>query len=95
MNMNDISGHFHIYVNQAEAYPRLNAPKIHDSSRIASFRNIKNDDPVAITDPKTLRTIKDNGEKIRREKRKIWLSFLIEFFVFIFVFAVWLSLSDR
>ena len=90
--MNYISGINH-YVNQAEAYPRSNAVKI--SSRIASFHNIKNEDPVAITDPKTLRTIKDNGEKIRKEKRKIWLSFLIEFFVFIFVFAVWLSLSDR
>ena len=92
--MNYISGINH-YENQAEAYPRLNAAIKYDSSRIASFRNIKNEDPVAITDPKTLRTIKDNGEKIRREKRKIWLSFLIEFFVFIFVFAVGLSLSDR
>ena len=90
--MNYISG---IYVNQAEAYPRSNAVKIPDSSRIASLHNIKNEDPVAITDPQTLRSIKDNGEKIRKEKRKIWLSFLIELFVFIFVFAVWLSLSDR
>ena len=92
--MNDISRINH-YVNQAEAYPRLNAAIKYDSSRIASFHNIKNEDPVAITDPQTLRTIKDNGEKIRKEKRKIWLSFLIEFFVFVFVFAVWLSLSDR
>ena len=94
MNMNYISGTNH-YVNQDEAYRRLNAHKKHDFSRIASFRNIKNKDPVAITDPKTLRTIRDNGVKIRKEKRKIWLSFLIEFFIFIVVFAVWLSLSDR
>ena len=92
--MNYISGINH-YVNQDEAYRRSNTGKKHDSPRIASFRNIKNEDPVAITDPKTLRTIRDNGVKIRKEKRKIWLSFLIEFFVFIFVFAVWLSLSDR
>ena len=92
MNMNNISA-LNPYVNQAEAYPRLNAK--HDSSRIASFHNIKNEDPVAITDPQTLRSIKDNGEKIRKEKRKIWLSFLIEFFVFVFVFAVCLSLPDR
>ena len=91
MNMNYISGTNH-YVNQDEAYHRS---KKHDFSRIASFRNIKNKDPVAITDPQTLRAIKDNGEKIRKEKRKIWLSFLIEFFIFIVVFAVWLSLSDR
>ena len=90
--MNDISG-INPYVNQAEAYPRLDAR--HESSRIASFHNIKNEDPVAITDPQTLRSIKDNGEKIRKEKRKIWLSFLIEFFVFVFVFAVCLSLPDR
>ena len=90
--MNDISA-LNPYVNQAEAYPRLDAR--HESSRIASFHNIKNEDPVAITDPQTLRTIKDNGEKIRKEKRKIWLSFLIEFFVFVFVFAVCLSLPDR
>ena len=92
--MNYISGINH-YGNQAEAYPRSIAVKIYDSSRIASFHNIKNEDPVAITDPQTLRAIQNNGEKIRKEKRKIWLSFLIEFFVFIFVFAVWLSLSDR
>ena len=89
--MNYISGINH-YVNETEAYPRRGK---HDSSRIASFHNIKNEDPVAITDPQTLRAIKDNGEKIRKEKRKIWLSFLIEFFAFIFVFAVWPSLSDR
>ena len=94
MNMSDISRINH-YVNQDEAYSRFKAFKKHDFSRIASFRNIKNEDPVAITDPQTLRAIKDNGGKIRKEKRKIWLSFLIEFFVFIFVFAVWLSLSDR
>ena len=94
MNMNDTAGINH-YANQAEAYPRLNTVKKYDSSRIASFHNIKNEDPVAITDPQTLRAIKDNGEKIRKENRKIWLSFLIEFFVFIFVFAVWLSISDR
>ena len=92
MNMNNISA-LNPYVNQAEAYPRLDAR--HESSRIASFHNIKNEDPVAITDPQTLRSIKDNGEKIRKEKRKIWLSFLIEFFVFVFVFAVCLSLPDR
>ena len=92
MNMNDISA-LNPYVNQAEAYPRLDAR--HESSRIASFHNIKNEDPVAITDPQTLRSIKDNGEKIRKEKRKIWLSFLIEFFVFVFVFVVCLSLPDR
>ena len=90
--MNNISA-LNPYVNQAEAYPRLDAR--HESSRIASFHNIKNEDPVAITDPQTLRSIKDNGEKIRKEKRKIWLSFLIEFFVFVFVFAVCLSLPDR
>ena len=90
--MNDISA-LNPYVNQAESYPRLDAR--HESSRIASFHNIKNEDPVAITDPQTLRTIKDNGEKIRKEKRKIWLSFLIEFFVFVFVFAVCLSLPYR
>ena len=90
--MNYISGINH-YVNQAEAYPRLDAR--HESSRIASFHNIKNEDPVAITDPQTLRSIKDNGEKIRKEKRKIWFSFLIEFFVFVFVFAVCLSLPER
>ena len=92
MNMNNISA-LNPYVNQAEAYPRLDAR--HESSRIASFHNIKNEDPVAITDPQTLRSIKDNGEKIRKEKRKIWLSFLIEFFVFVFVFVVCLSLPDR
>ena len=92
--MNYISGINH-YVNETESYPRSNAAIKLDSSRIASFHNIKNEDPVAITDPQTLRAIKDNGEKIRKEKRKIWLSFLIEFFVFIFVFAVGLSLSDR
>ena len=92
MNMNNISA-LNPYVNQAEAYPRLNAK--HDSSRIASFHNIKNEDPVAITDPQTLRSIKDNGEKIGKEKRKIWLSFLIEFFIYVFVFVVCLSLPDR
>ena len=60
MNMNNISA-LNPYVNQAEAYHRLNAK--HDSSRIASFHNIKNEDPVAITDPQTLRSIKDNGER--------------------------------
>ena len=92
MNMNDISG---IYVNIAEAYPRSNDVKKHDSSRVASFRNIKNQDPVAITDPKTWRRIKDDGEKICKERKKIWFSFLIEFFIFVFLFAVWLSVSDR
>ena len=92
MNMNNISA-LNPYVNQAEAYPRLDAR--HESSRIASFHNIKNEDPVAITDPQTLRSIKDNGEKIRKEKRKIWFSFLIEFFIYVFIFAVWLSLPDR
>ena len=92
MNMNDISA-LNPYVNQAEAYPRLDAR--HESSRIASFHNIKNQDPVAITDPHTWRSIKDDGKRIRKQKEKIWFSFFIEFFIFVFIFAVWLTLSDR
>ena len=92
--MTDIS-EINQYVNEAEAYLRPNTVKKVNSSRIASFRNIKNEDPVPITDPQTLRSIKADGEKIHKEKRKIWFSFLMEFFIFVFLFALRLSLSDR
>ena len=66
-----------------------------ESSRKAEHNadNIQNIDHGAVVDPHTRKTLKRARDGINRNNKIIYITFFLEFVVFVLIIAAWASLS--
>ena len=62
----------------------------YENSRVSTYTpGDLNKDPGVLVDPVTWKGLKKAKDNIRKNKKRIWISFLMEFVVLLFLAATW------